>query len=122
MHNAENRACDLHSIPLGTELHLQLREGSELFCRRGQLQIISPQQACSGGMPELAVALSPGQGWRAGADLRIRIRALSQATAKLELWQAPMPQGHAASEERTRPQGWTLAGWLRSLRRGPRAA
>lgn len=122
MHSADTDSLDLRSLPPGAELHLLVREGGELFCRRGQLEIAIPQQAWEEGMPGLVLTLLPGQGWRAGADLRIRARARTQAVADLELHQAPMEQGRMASEEGMRPQAWSLAGWLRGFRRGQRAA
>lgn len=122
MHNADTRSFELRHLAPGSDLHLHVQEGSELFCRHGPLEITAPQQAWADGVPAPALRLQPGQGWRAGADLQIRVRSLSQAMASLELRQSPTAKSRIASEEGMRPRAWSVAGWLRGLRRGQRAA
>lgn len=122
MHNADTRSFELRHLAPGNDLHLHVLEGSELFCRHGPLEITAPQQAWADGVPAPALRLQPGQGWRAGADLQIRVRSLSQAMASLELRQSPAAKSRIASEEGMRPRAWSVAGWLRGLRRGQHAA
>lgn len=123
MHNADTTpSFELRQLAPGNDLHLYLLEGSELFCRQGLLEISTPQQAWADGAPGLVLRLQPGRGWRADEDLQIRVRCSSQAMASLELKQSPAAKSRIASEEGMRPRGWTLAGWLRSFRRGQRAA
>ena len=122
MPNAHTRSFELRHLAPGNDLYLSMQEGCELFCRQGSLEISVPQQAWADAAPGLTLRLQPGQGWRAGADLRIRVRSVSQATAGLELQPNPAAKSRIASEEKMRPREWTLAGWLRSFRRGQRAA
>ncbi len=123
MRHADSRSFEPRRLAPGDELHLTLQEGDELFCCHGRLDITAPQQPWPDGMPGPTVTLSPGQGWRAGSSLRIRIRPHGpQAAAGLQLWRAPEAQGRTASEEGVRPRAWRLAGWLRGFRRGQRAA
>jgi hypothetical protein len=118
MHTADTRPLDLRRLAAGSELHLSVHQGCELFCRQGQVEILAPQQAWADGTPWPAIRLSPGQGWRADADLQIRVRSLSRAMASLELQPGPAAKSRIASEEGMRLRGWTLAGF----RRGRRAA
>lgn len=110
----------VHRIRAGTELDLPLAEGSELFCRQGGLRLTVSPSAWEAGMAPAAIVLSPGQGWRADADLRLRISALSSAC--LELQSAPLPPARDAGPQAMRTAAQALAGWLRGLRRGRRAA
>lgn len=110
----------LHRLDPGAELHLPLAEGTELFCRQGRLRLICDRQGWADGVAPAAIVLSTGQGWRAQTDLQVRVSALSGAC--LQLHGPQMPPGRNLQEERVRPAQWALAGWLRSLRRGRRAA
>lgn len=122
MQHADTRSFELRHLAPGNDLHLSLLEGSELFCRQGPLEISIPPQAWADGAPGLALRLQPGQGWRAGADLQIRVRSLSQAMASLELRQSPTAKSRISSEEGMRPRAWSVTGWLRGFRRGQHAA
>lgn len=111
----------VHRIRTGTELDLPLAEGSELFCREGALRLTAAPQAWAYGMPPVTIVLFPGQGWRAGETMHLRVSALS--TACLELQAAPAQQGLGLPRlQMAQSAGRALAGWLRGFRRGRHAA
>lgn len=93
---------------------MPLSAGSELFCRQGMLRLACPLQG-------LALALHPGQGWRAPEGLWLHLSAAGPQGTVAELREAaPAQKSRPAPLAEEAGRLWESG--LRALRRGLRAA